>query len=711
MIETSLSSVHGACPHDCYDTCGLKLEVDLDAGRIIRIGPDSLQPLTRNFLCLKVNRYLERLYHPDRVLHPLKRVGKKGAGDFVRVSWDEALTEIAARLHDVRTRFGGEAILPYSFAGNMGILAGESLDARFFHAIGASRLDRTICTAASGAALDWVYGTRLGPDPEVIPQSRCIILWGTNPVATNVHEIPLLEEARAAGAQIWTIDPLATETARRYTPHLRPRPGTDLSLALGLGRELLQRGWVDRQSLQKDVRGLDAYEKAAEPWTLARTAAATGIPQLQIAALAEQLATARPLLFRTGYGVQRQHHAARTVWAISALSVLTGSFQDVGGGHLLTNSGAFVLNQEALSRPDLMERPTRRLNMVELGRLLTDMDEEPPVKALVVYNSNPAATAPDQAAVLRGLARPDLLVVVHEQMLTDTARYADYVLPAAMAMETLDLHTSYWHRYIQLARPATSPAGEAVSNPEFFRRLARAMGLTHPALYEDDEALIRTALDVHHPWMAGITWDTLATSPVAKVRLPAGARVFVDTAIPTDDGRFHLDPLPVRDVRDDQDETRYPLHFISPSVRESIKSSFANIKSLQARRPVPELLVARADLERFGIESGQWVRLYNQRGATRLLAVESEVPVPGTVVSYAVRWNEAAGGTNINQLTGGDLSDAGGGATFYSARVAIAALPANEDGPAEAGSEPRMTNTEVRPVGLLRDLGGASKKS
>ncbi len=677
MIETTLSTVHGACPHDCYDTCGLQMDVDPDAGRIVRIGPDPLQPLTRNFLCLKVNRYLERLYHPDRVLYPLKRVGEKGAGDFVRVSWEDALADIASRLQDITARFGGEAVLPYSFAGNMGILAGESLDARFFHAIGASRLERTICTAASGAALDWVYGTRLGPDPEVIPQSRFILLWGTNPMATNVHEIPLLEEARAAGAEIWTIDPLRTETARRYAPHLMPRPGTDLGLALGLGRELLQRGWVDRASIAENARGLDAYEAAADPWTLSRTAQTTGIPERVLSDLVEHLAQTRPLLFRTGYGVQRQRQAARTVWAISALSVLTGSFRDVGGGHLLTNSGAFMLNQEALSRPDLMKRPTRRLNMVELGRLLTDLTEEPPIKALVVYNSNPAATAPDQRAVLRGLRRPDLMVVVHEQMLTDTARYADYVLPAAMAMETLDLHTSYWHRYVQLARPGTDPAGEAVSNPEFFRRLARAMGLTHPALYDDDETLIRTALMVQHPWMAGITWEALSENPVAKVRLPADVRVFVDTPIPTADGRFHLDPLPVRELDSEEDDARYPLYFISPSVRESIKSSFANVKSLQAHRPVPELLVAPADLERFGIRSGQWVRVFNQRGSTRLLAVESDVPPPGTVVSYAVRWNDEAGGSNINQLTGGELSDAGGGATFYSARVAIAALSEN----------------------------------
>ncbi|MGC8487570.1 MAG: molybdopterin-dependent oxidoreductase, partial [Clostridia bacterium] len=357
--------VHGACPHDCYDTCGLLLEVE--DGRITKIGPDPLQPLTRNFLCLKVNRYLERLYHPDRVLHPLKRVGRKGSGAFERITWDEALSDIGAHLSTVLGEFGGEAVLPYSFAGNMGILAGESLDLRFFHAIGASRLDRTICTAASGAALDWVYGSRLGPDPETIPASRMILLWGTNPVATNVHEVPLLEEARANGAEVWTIDPIRTETARRYAPHLKPHPGTDLALALGIGRELLRRGVVDHDLVQRLSRGFDEYAACVEPWPLARTASETGIPVPELEALIERLGTVRPLLFRTGYGVQRQRLAARTVWAISALSILTGSLRDVGGGHLLTNASAFVLNSRGLSRPDLMPHPTRLINMVELG--------------------------------------------------------------------------------------------------------------------------------------------------------------------------------------------------------------------------------------------------------------------------------------------------------------------------------------------------------
>ena len=670
----AVTEVHGVCPHDCYDTCGLLVRV-VD-GRIAAIRPDPAQPLTRDFLCLKVNRYLERLHHPERVLYPLRRTGPKGAGTFERVSWEEALAEIGGRLRSVIDRFGGEAVLPHSFAGNMGILAGESMDARVFHALGASRLLRTICTAASGAALDHVYGARLGPDPETIPRARLILLWGSNPVATNVHELPLLEEARRAGAEIWTIDPLRTETARRFDRHLQPRPGTDLALALGLGHALVEGGRYAAAFVAARTEGWDDYRREADGWTLDRTSRATGIAVGDLADLAERLATVRPLLFRTGYGVQRQRRSMRVVWAISALSLLTGSPADVGGGHLLSNGDAFPLNWAALTRPDLAPRPTRAINMVQLGDALTTLDN-PPVQALVVYNSNPAATAPDQAVVLRGLAREDLFVVVHEQMLTDTCRYADFVLPAAMAMEVWDLHTSYWHRYIQLNRPAVPPPGEAVSNPEFFRRLARALGLNHPALGESDEDLMRAALRTEHPWLAGITLESLLAHPIQRVRLAPEARPFVDTAVPTPSGRLRLAPPAAGAGEEDADEADggHPFHFITPSVRETIKSSFANVASLKVRRPVPELLMHRDDLARLHIAPGDTVRVFNDRGATWLKAVESDVPPAGTVVSYAVRWNHEARGTNVNQLTSQALADGGGGATFYSTRVSVVRDP------------------------------------
>ncbi len=659
-------SVHGACPHDCYDTCGLK--VHAEEGVIRRIEGDPHHPLTRGFLCLKVNRYLERLHHPDRVLHPLRRRGPKGAGEFERVSWDEAMAEIGERLQAILAAHGGEAVLPYSFAGNMGLLSGDALDERLWRRIGASNLLRTICTASGNAALRWTFGETIGPDPETIPLARFVLLWGQNPMATNIHEVPLLDESRRAGGEVWTIDPLRTDTARRYDRHLQIAPGGDLPLALGLGRELIASGRHDRAFLEERSEGFEAYRRIVEPWTLERAAEAAGLAPRDVSELAQRLASVRPLLLRPGYGVQRQRRSAGAVWAISALSILTGSWRDVGGGLLMSNGGAFPLGR--LAGPG---RDTRSVNMLQIGDALLEL-RDPPVQALVVYKANPAATAPDQAKVLRGLGREDLLTVVHEQMMTDTAMYADFVLPAAMAMEVWDLHTSYWHRYLQLNRPAAPPPGEAVSDQEFFRRLARALGLQDPELHTGDLQLIEEALRADHPWLEGITLEALLRQPVQKLRLPATVRPFVDTPVPLPGGRMRLTPPPDTAVGD---WTAPPglgereFHLLTPSARETIKSSFGNVASLRRGHPVPELLMAPEDMERLGIPHGRKVRVSNGRGAVELTAVPSDVPQAGTAVSYAVRWNREAGGRNVNQLTSQELADYGGGSTLYSTRVRV----------------------------------------
>jgi len=658
----------GVCPHDCYDTCGLRITVADQ--QIQRVEGDPTHPITNGFLCFKVNRYLDRLQHPDRILHPLRRVGPKGQGQFVRATWDEALSDIAERLHAVRRTWGGAAILPYSFAGNMGVLASESMDRRFFSALGASQLDRTICTATAGAVARWMFGQSLGPDPETMPQARLIVLWGANPVATSVHAVPLLDAARRAGGRVITIDPLATATARRFDEHVQLAPNQDAALALGIGRRLIDQGAVDQDFIQQRTTGFAAYEAATRPWTLKATAAATGLEPRVIARLADAMASARPLLLRAGYGVQRQTASGRATWAIAALAVITGAMMDVGGGFLQGNGDAFPLNTRRLHAADLGEPAPRVINMVELGHALTQL-KDPPIQALVVYNSNPAATAPHQAAVLRGLAREDLLTVVHEQMPTDTARWADWVLPAAMSWEVLDLHVSYWHRYVQLNRPAVPPPGEAVSNPELFRRLARAMGLNDPRLAASDEALLDDVLapDPPHPWLSGITRESLERQPMQKLRLAADARPFVDTPIPTSDGRIHLAPPPLAAAAPDPDAAR-PFHLLTPSRRETIKSTFGNVARIQPQEP-PTLLMAPADAASLALVDGAAVRVHNSRGATVLTVKTSEIPRPGTVVSYAVRWNDAGHGTNVNQLTSAALSDFGGGATFYSTRVSV----------------------------------------
>lgn len=658
-------TVHGVCPHDCYDTCGL--DVIVEDGAIKQIRGDRDHPITRGFLCFKVNRYMERLQHRDRILYPMRRVGPKGHGVFERVSWDEALAEIAERLGEIRDRQGGEAILPYSFAGNMGTLSSSSMDARFFSAIGASRLERTICTATATAVLHDMFGQGLGPDPETLPQNRLILLWGTNPVATNVHQIPLLDEAVAAGAQIWTIDPLCTETAARYERHLPIWPNTDAILAMAIGNYLIEHHLYNASYVRQYVTGFDAYRERVAPYGLEWTAEQCGVDSKELRILAESIGTVRPLLIRPGYGMQRQREAGLAVWAVSALAVITGAFLDEGGGLLISNGDAFPLNSLGLTRPDLAARLTRSINMIELGNALLDT-MDPPIEALVVYNSNPAATAPDQSRVLRGLSRDDLFLVVHEQMMTDTARYADYVLPAAMSMEVLDLHVSYWHRYIQLNIPAVPPAGETVSNPEFFRRLAHAMELSDPAFGDSDEDLIRCALDTEHPYLTGINLESLYQKPVQKLHLSKTWRPFVDTPILTTDGRIHLEPISGPSVHDDHPPG---FHLLSPSRRETIKSSFANLASFERREPDPEILISEVDAASHGWITGQWVRVYNAQGETRCRVLVSAVPPKGTVVSYAVRWNSTANGTNINQLTSSSLADYGGGATFYSTWVAI----------------------------------------
>ncbi len=665
-----MKTVHAVCPHDCYDTCGLTVTVDQD--RIVRIAGDAAHPITQGFLCFKVNRYQDRLYHPDRIRYPLRRIGPKGSGKFERLSWDQALAEVASALGTIVDEYGGEAVLPYSFSGNMGVLSEGSMDRRFFHALGASRLDRTICTAAAGAALRHVYGSQLGPDPETLPRARLVVLWGTNPMATNIHEVPLLDAVQTAGGEVWCVDPLRTATADRATQHVQIRPGSDYALAMGLSRAVIDLGHVDQAFVAERVQGFGDFREATRPWTRERVLSETGLSDDRFTAFLAQITRERPLLFRTGYGVQRQDDGAKVIWAISCLSIILGTPQHVGGGHLVTNSGAFGIDTKRLTRPDLIPGSLpRRVNMLELGDALNQLDD-PPVKALIVYNSNPAATAPDQRAVHQGLQREDLFTIVHEQMMTDTARYADWVFPAAMAMETLDIHTSYWHRYIQLSEPATRPWGESVSNTEFFRRLAKAMGMNQAALRATDEQLIDDALDASHPWMKGIVRESLMARPVQKVRLEADTRPFVDTPIPTKDGRFHLEPLPVgTEPRKVVDRPSDALNLLSPSRRETIKSSFGNVMAV-VKTDVPEILMHPEDVASRGLKDGDWLRVFNHQGETRMRLKESRVPPPGTVVSYAVRWNGAADGTNVNQLTSQRLSDYGGGATFYSTWVQVA---------------------------------------
>ncbi len=672
-------SVYGVCPHDCYDTCGLELTIA--AGRVVRIQGERKHPLTKGFACLKVNRYLERLSHPDRILYPMRRVGPKGSGRFIRSSWDEAMAEIGLRLDKIVQEFGAEAIMPYSFAGNMGVLSTASMDRRFFHRIGASRLARTICSGAADAALLWVYGSRIGPDPLMIPNMGQIVLWGSNPVATNLHQVPLLDQAVAKGAKVLVIDPLKTESAQRYGGHIAINPGSDAALAMAIGRYWVKSSLFDAAFVEQFGSGLDEYRRAVEPWTVARADQITGVQSHIIETLAQELIHRPPLLIRTGYGVQRHRYGAQAVWAISALSILSGSYRYPGGGHLQSNADAFPINRELLTRPDLLNGSPREINMLQLGQALS-MRSKPPVKALIVYNANPAATAPDQSAVLAGLLREDLLCVVHEQMMTDTARYADWVLPAAMFPEIVDLHLSYWHRYIQLNAKAVEAPGEAVSNTEFFRRLAKAMGFGQETWVQDsDEALVRQALQTSHPWLQNITWESLQDNPVQKIHISPSARPFLDFNIPP--RGLRLKPLPLEDsvkvgrgpVKTQDGQKLFWL--ISPSRKNTIKSSFGNVNSLLTSETEPTVYMHRDDMKQLDLQEGDEVRLFNTLGSACFVLRSSEKVSPGVLLSYAVTWNRDQG-VNVNQLTSQDLSDYGGGSTFYDSRVTVEAYKREE---------------------------------
>lgn len=611
---------------------------------------------------------MDRIDHPDRLTTPLRRVGKKGEGRFEAVDWDSALQEVGCKLRAILDQSGGEAILPYSFSGNMGILSKASMDRRFFHAVGATELDRTICTVSADAALRFVYGQGLGPDPETIPNAHMVVLWGSNPMATNLHEIPLLDEARSRGAHIWTIDPLRTATARRYGNHLMMAPHRDYALALGLGHAILAQGREDRDFIERYTEGFDEYQELVKPWTRKKTLEACGLDGTVFDTLVSQLISQRPLLFRTGYGVQRQRDSAKTIWAISALSIILGTPKDVGGGHLVSNSDAFPINRAALTRPDLRRKASRRVNMLHLGEALLTLDN-PRIEALIVYNSNPAVTAPRQDQVIKGLQRDDLFTIVHEQMMTDTARFADWVFPAAMAPgEVLDLYTSYWHRYIQLSQRAILPRGQSVSNTEFFRRLAQAVGLKDRAFWESDEELIGEALNSHHPWLAGVTLESLSERPVQRVGLAPGVRPYVDTPIKTPHGRLRLKPLPIDMKFSESGEMGdgYQFWLISPSRRETIKSSFGNMRADR-----PQIYMNPLDFHRLHLEVGQTVKISNHLGALRLPVVSSDLPGVGTVVVYAGYWMADGQPVGINRLLSDAVSDFGGGSTLYDAMVMV----------------------------------------
>ena len=674
------------CPHDCPDTC--VMTVDVEDGRATALGGDPEHRFTGGFLCAKVNRYLERVYSPERLLHPLRRVGGKGEGRFQRISWDEALDTVATRLRVIAREHGPQSILPYSYAGNMGLLSYGSMDRRFFNALGASRLDRTICSSAGTAGLKATVGKSLGFDPEAIVHARLILAWGANIVSSNVHLWPFVEEARRRGARLVTIDPFRSRTAEKSDRHLAPLPGTDGALALGMMHVIFRDRLEDADYLRRHAVGEADLRARASEWTPERTAATTGLTAGEVEWLAREYATTRPTAIRLNYGLNRHAGGGMAVRTIACLPAVTGAWRDVGGGVLLSTSGAFPVDEAALERPDLVPPGTRTLNMNQLGRVLTDPKLAPPVKALFVYNSNPAAVAPEQEMVRAGLAREDLFTVVHELFQTDTADFADVVLPATTTLEHFDLHKAYGHLYLSLSRPAIAPLGEALPNTELFRRLAARMGLDHPCLRETDEEMARAALDWGHPNLAGVTWERLEREVSVRLSVPDPYAPFAAGGFPTPSGRCELrseklaasglDPVagyvPPREGPTSAPALfrRYPLAFISPPAHHFLNSTFSAQPCFVRREGEASLTLHPQDARERGIVEGDMVRIFNDRGAFLARARVSEAARPGLVVGLSIWWPKMCpGGRNANAVTSQELTDMGRGATFYDVLVQV----------------------------------------
>jgi anaerobic selenocysteine-containing dehydrogenase len=666
---------HSVCALDCPDTCSLLIDVDA-AGRGSKLRGDPAHPVTRGFLCGKVARYLEREYSPARLLHPLRRIGAKGEGRFTQISWQEALHEIAGELQSISNAFGPESILPYSYAGTMGLLNGSGMDRRFFHRLGASRLDRTICSAAGMAGMTDALGVRYAVEPEQFRHAKLIIAWGANILGTNVHLWPFIVEARRNGARFYTIDPHRNRTGKLSDRHYAIRPGTDAALALAMMNVILSEGLEDRAYVERHTLGVEELAARVQCWTPQRASDLTGLAADDIVHLAREYATTHPAAIRLNYGVQRSERGAMSVRTIGLLPALTGAWKYPGGGVQLSTSAAFQLNRTALERPDLQQREARILNMSELGRILTQIDD-PPVKALVVYNSNPAAIAPDQHSVRRGLRRDDLFTVVLEHFQTDTADFADIVLPATTFLEHTDLYLAYGHYHLQLARPALEAPGEALPNTEIFRRLASFMRFDEPCFQDTDDDMIRTLLDTRHPFIDGITLEQLDREHSVRLKIDDPFLPFANGGFGTPSGKceFRADTLdyqpPVESRLGNRDlNARYPLELISPKNDDSMNSTFGFRPEVDCQTAA--LKLHPTDAASRSISTGDAVRVFNDRGQCILRAEVSETIAEGVVSAPSVRWPKLApDGNSVNMLTSQRLTDKGGGPTFYSCLVNV----------------------------------------
>lgn len=685
MIEEKNGVFPAVCPLDCPDTCGLLLHKE--EGKIVKVTGNPDHPITQGAICNKVRNMTERIYHKDRIRYPLKRTGPKGSGQFERISWDEAVSEIASRYRELIAEYGSECILPYSFYGNMGILSVDGMDRRFFNALGASRLDQKICNAAGNAGWKYTMGFKGGTSPEDTEYADLIIVWGGNLISTNMHQVVIAEKARKRGAKVVVIDVHKNRTAQWADWFIPLYPGTDTALALGVMHVLFRDGWTDEVFLKRYTVGHEELRVHVKSYTPAHVAAITGVPEEDIEKLARMYGEASVSYIAIGNGLQHHDNGGMNVRSIACLPALTGQWLKQGGGAVKTNGGYGAMDSDYLERPELRPNPeARSINMNRIGEAL-HMQEQP-IKAVFVYCSNPLVVAPDTERVQAGFAREDLFTVVHDLFMTDTAKYADIVLPAASSFETTDLYASYWHHYVQLQEPVIGKIGEAKGNVELFAMLGRAMGLDEEAFMETEEEMIARALNYpENPYLNGVTLPALKEQRFVKLDMTPQAS-YLDR-LPTPSGKIELyseamkaaglPPLPEYvplqegydgNHRPGKDEP-YPLMFISPPNHNFLNSTFANVEKHQRLEKEPQLQIHPQDAAERGIGDGDSVVVYNKRGKLELKAVVTDKMLPGTVISQGLWWEGQGRKQRANALTADRLSDMGGGATFFSTAVQV----------------------------------------
>jgi anaerobic selenocysteine-containing dehydrogenase len=660
----SVATLPSACPLDCPDACSL--DVQVAGGQVTKVDGNRLNPLTQGYICAKVRRLPEYLYGPERLLHPARRVGRKGEGRFERLSWDAALDLAAEKMREAQERWGGESILPFYYGGSNGLLTQDTTDARLFRRLGSSRLARTVCAAPTGRAATGLYGKMAGVALHDYVHARLIVLWGVNPSATGIHLVPVVQEAQRRGALLVVVDPRRIPLAKKADLHLAPRPGSDLPLALAMIRWLFAEGRADLDFLAAHATGVEELRRRAEPWTLERAAAASGVAAGDIERFARLYADSSPAVIRTGWGFERNRNGGSAVAAALALPAVAGKFGVRGGGYTMSNSGAWAPAFDRAGPVGAAEPETRVVNMNRLGETL--LGAEPPVQVLFSYNCNPLATMPNQEKVRRGLEREDLFTVVFDQVWTDTARYADLVLPATHFLEHPEIVRGYGAMVLYRTRPAAPPAGEARSNTEVFADLCRRLGLDREGDLVDADALAGALLSPRlrqEVERDGFASPDCGPSPVQ----------FLDSFPLTADRKAHLvpeeldreAPLGLYAFRDDPATERYPLALISPATGRTVSSTFGHLY----RDQVP-LEIHPDDAARRGIAAGDVVRVWNDLGEVKTTARLSPDLRPGVVLLAKGLWSHnTLSGTTANALAPDSYADLGEGACFNDARVQV----------------------------------------